>query len=154
MKQILSPLQLKNFKENLKDKLDIAKGISELISIHQKFLSKMEEMDNLVNKKVGPPGPPGPASRIPGPPGEPGKSPDVNEIVKYVQARIKIPKNGTTPQKGVHYFTHDEILHVAKLAANFVKTDKARDVEIDPMKIIEAIEKLPAGKRLTSSRRR
>ncbi len=158
---ILSPLQLKAFKENLKEKLDVAKGVAELIAVHEKFIAKVGELDQLINKKIGPKGevgPEGPKGRDgkDGKDGKNGESPDVESIIKFVQSRINIPesgkhgKDGITPKKGVHYFTEEDQIHIAKRAAGLIKLPSKEEVTIDPMKIIEAIEKLPAGKRLST----
>lgn len=152
---ILSPLQLKTFKENLKSKMDVAQAISQLISIHEKFVDKISDLDNLINKKVGPKGDRGPVGPI-GPQGPEGKSLNVDTIIKFIQSRIRVPedgkpgKDGFIPQKGIHFFTEEDKLHIAKLATALIKLPETKEIEIDPMKIIEAIEKLPPGKRLTS----
>lgn len=59
----------------------------QLIKVHKDFLSKLQEVSDTINKKVGPRGDRG----LKGDPGEPGDSPDIQKIIKTIQGGIKIP---------------------------------------------------------------
>lgn len=129
----------------------------DLIDIHQKFIKKLDETNDTINKKTGPKGEKGDQGPqgIPGKNGEPGKdgehgkdgnSLNFDEVISNVLGKIKMPEDGKPGKDAV--ITKDHITKIAKIAAKHVNIP---DVPLlDPMKVIEQIQNLPEGKRIST----
>lgn len=89
-KQILPLAQLLEMKrQSEKEKLFIRMTDS-LIKVHEDFLSKLQEVSDTINKKMGPKGDRG-AKGDKGDPGKDAEEVDVQAIIGYIQKGIKIP---------------------------------------------------------------
>lgn len=106
--------------EKIKTDIAIVKLSQELVSIHEKFLSKLDEVSFLINKKVGPKGDKGERGQKgekgdKGDRGVDGQITNINEVVNIVLSKVKVPRDGIdgidgkTPIKGVDYMSKDEI---------------------------------------------
>lgn len=153
--------------------------ILKLLEIHAVFLSKVDDLDEIVKKKIGPKGDKPSKQEILDcvseilthkllqsviapliPEVHDGKDADpvdtqaiVQEVYKLIKpAKDGDPgKHGATPVRGIHYFTDEDKHEVANLAASIVRLSMSSDKkELDPTSILEAIEKLPADKRLST----
>jgi len=122
-----------------------------LFELHDKFIQGIKNLNDIIEKKVGPPGKEGPR-------GPKGDTPDINMIIDQVQKKIRIPKDGYTPDvdeivpvKGVHYFTEkDKAEFIKQVTAHVRLSMPEKQKEVDPMSILDAIMKLPNGKRIPS----
>ncbi len=153
MKQILSPNQIAILKDKMSKEALFLKLFGDLLEIHNKFLSKVDELDTIVNKKVGPVGPKGDR----GSNGQKGDMPSTQDIISIVEKYIpkvkdgKDGRDGETPIKGVHYFTKREIEQIAKIASTMVRSPKnGKDAEIDGEKLLHLFTNLPEGKKLST----
>lgn len=154
----LSPTQQALFE--LKKNAASLKLAADLIEIHKKFINKLDEVNDTINNKIGPrgykgePGAQGPAGKdgksIPGPAGKDGlhgTSVNFEEVIKAVLGKITIPKNGENGKDA--FITEKHIEKIATIAARKVKIPEIK--QIDAMSVIEEIQKMPAGKRISSA---
>jgi len=123
----------------------ILKTSQDLIRIHDAFLSKLQEVNDLIDKKVGPQGIRG--ERGPkGDRGEPGDTPDMESIIKYVQAGLKIPKDGKDGKDGATpEINHDLIATLAheKVLKKIKQPKDGKDADIN-----KVIQQLIEGKHI------
>lgn len=144
---LLSIIQLdEKQKELIKQKLMI-KMMADLQAIHSKFLRKIDQLDTLINKKVGPKGDPGDKG-LPGEPGAagPGYTPDmIDLIIDAVHARIKVPE-GKPGKDGI--FSNEHIDKVARLVRAQITIDSKdnKEVEVDPLAFLDLLMKKTGGK--------
>lgn len=124
---------IEKLKYDIKRDEVIMKLSMQVIAVHEKLIAKLDEINNAINKKVGPIGPRG-LQGIQGPKGESGNDgavTNINEIVDSVMSRIKPAKDGKdgfTPIKGIDYLTQEDY----KLITDYV------------------IKKIPKQKQVTS----
>lgn len=148
MKPRLSPIQLLQNTSN-RDAL-LLKIATDLLKIHQDFLAKTKELDDMVNKRVGPKGDKGDSIRGPqGLPGKDGKTISIESVVREVMNLIPIPKDGMdgiTPIKGVHYFTEKDIKDITNSIKSELSSTKE---EITPESILSLFTNHPKGKQLS-----
>lgn len=147
MRPIRSSMQMNALqREMAKEKLAL-RMMADLLKIHNDFSKKVDQLDEIIKKKVGPKGD---KSDIPGPPGEPGKDGEVTQehidhIVNIVKSRIKIPE--PKPAKdGV--FTEEHVQKVVRIVTAQIKLSTSKQ-EVDPVDILNKILKLPKGKGLS-----
>lgn len=147
-----------------------ARLITDLIRIHNQFLQKVSELDEIIKKKVGPKGDDGYTPkkyvdyftkeevghmisqtvnqvltlvRVPKD-GEDAKPPTKAELLELITPLIPKIKNGETPKKGIHYFTNDDIDKIVKLTKASIGK---QNVEIDPEEFLKIFTK--KGKKLS-----
>lgn len=83
---IKSPVQLDEYKKQIAREATLLKMMSDLVNIHDKFIQKLNDVDYLINKKVGPK----------------GDSPSKAEIIALIKPLIPEPipgRNGHTPTR-------------------------------------------------------
>lgn len=121
--------------EKLKADAAIIKLAQELVTVHEKFIAKLDEINFTINKKVGPKGDRG----IQGPKGEKGEkgedgySPSIQDITNQVLSKIELPKNGKdgkdgfVPIKGIDYLTENDIAFLKQEVLKSLPVQKQND---------------------------
>lgn len=164
MKRILSPMQMKRARQGLDSHQALIAMARQLIDIHERFLTKVDRLDDIIKNKVGPKG--DKPSRqeildmirplIPAP--IPGRTPTVNElrglmsslqngISKDEVLRIVVPLlDGAKKGNGSKYLTVDDIPHIMDKVSRIMPSNKQK--EVDPMSVLDAISKIPDGKKI------
>lgn len=104
---------IEKLKYDIKRDEAIVKLALQIVAIHEKLISRLDEVNNTINKKVGPMGPRG-LQGIQGPKGDRGNDgviTNIDELLSSIVAKIKLPKsgeNGITPLKGIDYLTEED----------------------------------------------
>lgn len=123
----------------------------DLIIVHEKFIKKLEEVNNIINKKVGPkgdkgdsiPGPRGPQG-VPGKDGINGTSINFNEVIATILSKIPSPKDGRDGKDAK--ITGEHINKIVDKVSRKIPEVKT----VDALSVIEQIQNMPEGKRLSS----
>ncbi len=156
MKRIRSPYNMQNLSEGVKHEALLIKLSTELIRTHNAFIKKLDDVNALVNKKVGPQGKEG----AQGPKGD--NTPvlgidyfteaDVEKMLNILTIRLGKAQDGTpgyTPVKGKDYFTRDEIEQIAMRAAKYVEPGRpGKDAKMDPEEFLKLFTQ--KGKKLST----
>jgi hypothetical protein len=103
MNNLKSPLQMKEPTIMFRIMADLVKMNKDLIDTHNKFISKLEEVQNTIEKKVGPKG-------------EDGKTPDVQAIIEHIQSNVK---NGKDAE-----LTNEHLNKLSEIVLNKIPTPK------------------------------
>ncbi len=150
---IKSPFAIKELEAAMsRDKL-MMRIMADLLKIHNKFVQKVEDLDDIIKKKVGPKGERGEPGKsiqgeqgINGRQGPKGETPikgvdyftasEIKEIVSSVFSMVKV-ENGYTPKKGKDYFTESEKKEFITSITKLIEVPKPKNIDIG-----EIIEKV------------